>query len=443
MQADALAFIHAMPICGRENQLLSFTQCSHQTLKVIEEVLEATGICGEDTTGIGNCARETVGFKRKTGRVSSIGRRVLMYENGLKNLAFVRYKSRVLDYLEANSSGKLSTTQKTIQIPKALNTIWSSILDDSNPMLTSMTLGSLATKFKTAFSKSTIFAGHGTPIFTKIADSIPEAEFVIVESEEKDEAQHLCDAASGSNPKALTTFVSNLAQSLIEEIKDQRIDYVNLSMGHTVQALKAQANQFCPELALSTEQLHAALQIWLQHFYIPLSSLDGVVLVQAATQSVRPLAPFDSEYAADCIDLPNRLRVGSFSPPADLEIAKDGTNDFNLLESAEANALPCTDLYIAGPDDAIDRASTPPERYQKYASFTATTFGCGPLWPTYPSWAAPIAVVYLIKLNEAMPAGTTTAELIAAATNYGMGRLKDPARHELYPPNLYARKTKL
>ena len=93
--------------------------------------------------------------------------------------------------------------------------------------------------------------------------------------------------------------------------------------------------------------MRAIHRIWFEHFYVPLSSMEGVIVVQAAVTSSQILREKDPDYFADCAILPNRIRVVAFSAE-NTGLSLEGANWQHLFVFGELNADACTDLYING-----------------------------------------------------------------------------------------------
>jgi hypothetical protein len=430
-QMIALEYMRAAPTCDDENRFLKREQCFHPTLRAVQKILYTVERpCTEDgKQDVGGCARESVYFTKKSGRRSSLGKRILIQESFLRSLAFTRYKSRVLDYVVPDMDGTYYTTTVPVKIPKALITIWSDLLDEHDPLAPSFSFSSVGSRFSEVFQDVDGAIGHGVPILNKLAEAIPHAEFVIAETDEATASLYLCDLEGDLNAfERLKNFIGHSSKSLIEKIKENRVDFINMSRGLTLNVLQKQVARYCEGKTVSNDSLLKALALWTDHFYLPLSAIPDVVLVQAGTHAHRPLQFKDSEYLVDCTPMPNRIRIGPVDSPGNKFIPKEGINDYSLLSPAAQNALECNDLFVMGGRKSLEMSS----------SFSSTSLDHDTLFLATSSWLTPVALAYLVQLKDSMPFGTSVPDLIASATNNGKGRIKDPARHELDPMVLYS-----
>jgi hypothetical protein len=436
-QASALRTMRAAPICDAAAKLQYWVPCDHPGLAAIQKVLSETEPCGLDEfeQKKGNCAIERVSFQKKGASKKSRGRRILIIDDGMRSLAFARYANRVLDYAESDESGIYHTTKQEVKIPKGVRKIWSDILMKQEIELPQMAFQPTRAEFYKKF-EGAVPLGHGVKILNKLADFFPDAEFVIAEPGYLAVESELCSADEDASLEKTQAYVENLSRTLIASIREHDINYINLSSGITTRVLQIQAAQTCKDSTPSLPTLRRIQKIWTEHFYGPLSSIPGVILVQAGVFADRLIDEGDPDYLSDCAKFPNRLRVSSFTA-LNPNIPPEGANAWHLLDVQDINALSCLDLFINGgvSDPVVDRDA---EHLMIAPWFATHTLGTTPVQGFSPSFAAPIALSYIIKLKERMPATTSVQKLLDAATSHGLGKIKDPVRYELHPLNMYA-----
>jgi len=439
-EANALIFMAAAPICDAMHRFARWEHCEHPILSPIRAVLNHTPECpAEWSAATGNCVYEKVQFTRKTPTPHSLGQRVLVIDFGLEPLVYSRYASRALDYLVPDEQGNYQTATESIEIPKAMHFIWHELID-KRTRLPAFAFNPIAKQFADRFGHTDSWPlGHGAMIFDRIANDHPAAEFVAARASLAPPDRVLCRSlAEGYSMESIRRYARGLANSLISAVKAYDVNYINMSFGHSLVTERGRIEESCPGLRVSDEKIRAMLRIWLNEFYYPLSSIEGVILVQAAAVSGRSLNEEEPDYLIDCVPLKNRIRVGVINRAEPL-LSPFGANSWELLEAGSFNAAPCTDLFVNSGvgQSGFMSASSPDD--QCAAWYSNTGVGAGIFGPIKTSHAAPLALSYLMAIRKGLPADATTEELLAVATNYGAGRLKDPARYELYPLKLFAR----
>jgi len=240
---------------------------------------------------------------------------------------------------------------------------------------------------------------HGSDILATLGELNPDAEFVVALRQEPPDFR--------ANLHDLRRYYENLVTSYRKLISEYGVRFINMSFGSTAQNGE-----------------NAAIE--LEHFFKPLGSIPGVILVQAGVQNVkRPLLANDPEYLSDCAAIPNRVRVGEVS------FGRDDAG--KALSDSQINALACTDVIVnKGPKLARIRKAyfdkTPYNKDELYCASGIDIFACQ--YGT--SYTAPLFVSYLLYLQETHPELNTTQKLIEKATEGGILNVKDPGTHRQF-----------
>ena len=395
----------------------------------IKAILNETPQCpAELRDGPGNCIFDELTIERKTANESSLGQRVLVLDFGPFPMAYTRFHKRVLDYVEPDSSGWYQTTKKTLRIIRVLKRIYRDILGTKYPEINGGILPQVIdwsheSKYKNAFDSIFTRNFHGERVFSTIAEYSPQAEFVIAEAFSFRDIPNICQV--DTDPKALRNFgeyLDTVVRSLKGIIEEHKIDFVNYSAGHTFSMANKILAETCGK-SLPLDTIHALLNLLLEKFYRPLSSLPGLIFVQAGLDLNSKPKENDPDFITDCTFLPHRLRVHRFIDSKEALTS----NASSLLSDAERAIWPCTDTFLRVQLEP-ELSESEPVNYSVLKTALGM-FGFIPFTNKYytpPSWMAPLATSHLIHLKKTMPAESTVIELLGAANNYGTEKMIDP-----------------
>ena len=471
----ALQILKAAPVCTAENQFSYWEPCEHAASREIREILEQTEECPK-TNGTGNCALEILEFHPRKASESSRGQRIMVIDVDLDEIGSWRHKSRILDVLVPSAGGEFESVPvvKT-KIPKAMKMVIE-LLDSRYPWMSPKSFVAIERLYRQKFSNfdKSYPRTHGFQIFNHLAEYNPKAEFVLVPQQSLS-ADDLCALAHEKEVlKRIRQTIKNQTRSIIDKIKNHEINYINMSFGRTVEMLFDERKLKCQKP--SDERLREVIKIYLEEFFWPLSSIENVIVVQANAESLNELLSlevfkeptcsvlerafwletcslnekrsfnYDSidesglDYLTDCVNLPNRLRVGKISAIRP-DISDEGTEDLTLIDDKDSqNALKCTDIYInqgAKIRRNISLELPPKEDWSFTLWESVNGIGAEPVLITGSSNVAPVAISYLIQLKRMHPE-LTPKQLLKKAKSGGI--IKDPLMHELHLFNVFGSK---
>lgn len=371
-------------------------------------------------------------FLPKPAHAWSAGQRILLIDHGMHALAFTRYKQRVLDFLEFDEHDALTTSTHALKMHRGRRMIFSVILGDEHPYMPARKINDL--NFSSAISQafpSTDLVGHGTPIFGILAEHNPKAEFVISQLPNllaKPFKDHFC-SPSAKSLSQISSFFKSTSDALLNAIQKHDINFIQYAEDATFDAFSGQFREMCPKYLYEADWIRKVQRAHLKYFVKPLTQVPEVILVQAGASSSYKIEKGDKNFWMDCAQLPNRLRVGALNQLAPT-LPIEGANQFELLSPSQRNAEACVDLFV---NSGVNYEWPKFEALRDWqAAAHAVKFSDDGLTEVAytglkPSWAAPVALSYLIYLKNRLPKATTAKELLEHANNNGNGKIKDPA----------------
>ncbi len=415
-------------------------------LPITEElstIVQDTPICPENPNlGIENCALEQINFIKKEGKLSSEGQRVLIIDEGKFPLAYTRYHKRVLDLLEPDEEGWYHTTKKPLFLPKNLKKIFKDILGEKYSDLSASVLKTIFRsgleheideKFRTAMDFTFTGQLHGALVMALIAEYSPEAEIIIAQSFGLTDIPEFCNITKDN--EALVSFGSYLNHAVLsmqELILENKIHWINYSAGNTRQTLDQDAIRKCGKV-FSDNTSKLILQTLLDKFYRPLSSMPGVLFVQAGLPhlSHSHLAE-DPNFTTDCTNLPQRLRVGVFTADKEHKLAPLGENRFDLLDQNQKTKWPCIDTYL---NIRYKHYTESDSKYDDDQTLLRLTngwndFGIYNRTEVTGSFAAPILVSHLIHRKKNIFSEMTMEDFLLESKHRPHGKMIDPALYQ-------------
>ena len=373
-------------------------------------------------------------FVPKPAHMWSTGQRILLIDHGMHALAYTRYKQRVLDFLDFDEHGALTTSTHALKMHRGRRIIFSEIIGNDHPYIPARKINdlNLSAEISQKFP-ATDLVGHGTPIFGILAEHNPKAEFVISQLPNlvawpfKD---HFCSPSTESLSRISSLFES-ASNALLAAIHRHDLNFIQYAENATFDAFNGQFVETCKSIAYDqrADWIRHVQRAHLKHFVKPLTHIPEVILVQAGASSNYKLNKGDKNFWMDCASFQNRLRVGALNKVTP-GLPIEGTNRIDLLPPNQRNAEACVDLFVNSGvnyewpkfDALLDWQAAP--HAIKFSDDGLTEVAYTGLKP---SWAAPVALSYLIYLKNTLPPGTTAKELLAHANNNGSGKIKDPA----------------
>ncbi len=434
-----------------ENNLKLMTCDSKTSSLFASELLEAENQAKEILSGISGscndaenfdhdlCKDVQIHFSTKKAKATSQGQRILIMDNGFHINAMTVYNNRVLDFVGIASDGSLKTVDEVLTVNKASYEI-AKLIDQKYPELPRTLLSSIGNELSKKVNSDQWFRrsgggdwGHGTAIFTQLAEYNPFAEFVLIDDQNFKDVEtalgiDLCKIDQDHKElDKYRSYLENFSKEIISLIKKHDIDFVNFSFSPDINDLSRQLKKRCNKV-FDIADVSKLLQIDLDYFFKPLYSIPNVIAVQAILQT----GDFHSErsrkdHRIDCATFGNRVRVVGFGT-LDSKIPSEGSSDKNLV-SKILGALPCADLAInLGEHGGLHSKRTYPKCF---VNFHYTPF----FEPEPPvplaissSYAAPVAISYLIYLKNTLPKNTPIEEILRIAKD-PKSFIKDPIRH--------------
>jgi hypothetical protein len=367
---------------------------AHALEAAVQALFDASPDCHASQEG--SCAVREAQLAPARPWCQSRGQRVLVIDE--ISFAYAPFE-RVLGYYRQDDEGRLVEVTPAVSMQAGLFTALHDLLGQGTYFRPLLRLPALTEKFSYPRPQA-----HGSLSPARIADLSPLAQLVLV------------DVGGGPPPSCDEAVIEqrlrNRLASVRELVRRHGIGYVNYSMGDTLASLRS-AYQACHP---SEAWLRGVLASTVREWYQPLGTMPGVVLVQSAPnggEASRPLVPNDPDFLADCVALPNRLRVGCASwegeldlgevPPEGLDWARYGAAMDPELQALQA----CVDVYL---------------------------FARGADCVT--SFAAPAALAHLLYLQGARGAAgqppLDAPALVREAEHQDPPRLIDPADDRLY-----------
>lgn len=371
-------------------------------------------------------------FLPKPAHAWSEGQRILLIDHGMHALAFTRYKQRVLDFLDFDEHGALTTSTQALKMHRGRRIIFSDIIGDENPYIPARKINvlNLSVAINQAFPSSDL-VGHGTPILGILAEHNPKAEFVISQLPNlaaKPFKDHFC-APSEDSLSQISSLFERTSNTLLTAIRKHDINFIQYAENATFDAFSEQFVESCPKTNQRSDWIRKVQYAHLKYFVKPLTQVPEVILVQAGASASYKLEKGDKIFWMDCAPLPNRLRVGALNH-LNTPLPIDGANQFNLLPQTQHNAEACIDLFVnSGVNYAWPQLGVLSDWQAAPHAIKFSDDGLTEVAHTglTPSWAAPVALSYLVYLKNTLPKEISAKDLLAHANNYGNGKIKDPA----------------
>lgn len=340
-----------------------------------------------------------------------------------------RYRRRVVGRYETTSDGSYVACQAKAKINRALAGINDKVLG-AYPFTPARLLNSEV--LSDVYERFPKFGGYNdhADIVTSIAAEYAHEAHLVLASLPVPSIAFLCTR----DLNALENSFKTALRTLKTVIKLHGVRFINMSSGIS----RSDARELfdvCDGVAPSDKEVDGVLRV-LQNFVRGLSSIDGVVLVQAGPTVLQELSPQDllREFPIDCDtdSYPNRIRVGGFSLPS-MRLPEHGA-DFstyrNHLYPALQNSESCVDVAINGA--FLKRGMTKNGPGLEFAEFLGTV--STPAIPVS-SYVAPVALAALLKKAQDMwPEALhqiNPQALLRAYTSNGQYKLQDPLAHDL------------
>ena len=379
---------------GTTKDVWSLSPAEQKVLREVDEVLSSDPC---QSTSREACRAVTVSFDRPIAPEPDDDV-ILVIDEGLTLATLALHQHRVLNhYRLADSPNYFVPYQPQVEIPTGMHQIFHHVFKGYEPLASSkaaMALGRrFEAKYRNTFGGSSV-QGHGAPIFNLLAELNPYAKFVIVHNEPRFSSWNICDITTPGGAKRNHDHWKEKAEALVKIATQYHIKWVNYSAGWDRNRAKHswQVSQ-CDGPVPSDEvwdQFVRDTNVIAESF----SQVPGLLFVQAgADPSDTDSQDVEKFYGADCVTLPQRLRVGFLNLDSS-RLSPSQERDGQLLSLGQRLAAPCTDLFVR--DGLIE--SFLPSKEPIY--FTATGFSHAPLNISGTSYATPVGLsfaAYLMK----------------------------------------------
>jgi hypothetical protein len=358
--------------------------------------------------------------------------RILIIDGGkncdlMKGPAEGRYKHRIFDRFRLTPFGDYVACSSRMKFPRAL----AKILHDTpgaHQYVPAKGIGrDVSDAVIAKFPNAERHYSHGNAILSMLAEYNPRATFALAEVPNRG-PRLLCFGTDAE----LNEFDLHVIASLETIILFDGIRYVNFAAGVTRDSIREALQTQCVRAQVTDERIDA-LMLSSTRWIRALSNIPGVTFVQAGA-SIGEGEPLEN-YEPDCsaADMPNRLRVAHFDAPHST-ISQNGAT----YDSPWGSSIPqwyrggagCLDIYMNSglfpppPDDIVQASGSRPAE-----SGGSTGFGVAPLPLMSTSYAAPLALSYLI--NAVATGGDHDPKhLFGELTHNGAMPLHDPLLNE-------------
>lgn len=249
--------------------------------------------------------------------------------------------------------------------------------------------------------------GHGSTVFSLLADTNPRHPLVIVDALNLDaiDRADYCDTSGSAAARArLDRAASSAAAALRELMARHNVRFVNYSAGHTLPVLAADWAQQCGSPVPARALLRARLAAYAP-LYEVLFNTPGVVAVQAAAEGGDPADfPYDQPAPA----FRNRLRAGYFTALQSGLDARGGGSHAGLTPWPGAGRA---DLWLN-----TGVLPTRPFAFNSTPLLQTDGFGVTLLPVTAPqtSWIAPLGLSRLVHLRTSQFAARAWDDALVA-----------------------------
>jgi len=316
----------------------------------------------------------------------------------------IRYRKRIRNYYRLGQTGAVPAAT-TWRVPTRL---WNALDRFSGPdHVPAWRLDGLREPIQSSYGSIPFDnVGHGSTVFSLLADTNPHQPLVIMDSIDlfRIDPVDYCDASgSVAVQNRLLQASQAAAGQIIRVMRDNNVRFVNFSAGHTLPVVTADWRRDCgtqPSDAVLRQKLAAYAPI-----YDALFRTVGVMTIQAAIEGADAADfPYDQPSPA----WPNRLRTGYFTS-LNSGVDSQGRGDHAGLTGwpGAANA----DIYVN-----TGVLPTRPYAYNFTPLLQIGEFGIDhfPITAPQTSWVTPLALSRLINLRYGTFANRTMDDSLIA-----------------------------
>jgi hypothetical protein len=301
-----------------------------------------------------------------------------------------RFRNRIKGFYRVTASG-LGDATGSWRLPAVL----AQVLDQySGPAhVAAQTLAPLSSAIAARYPVLDLDStGHGSYVFSLLADSNPHQPLVLVHGINLAEAApaDYCDATGSPAVQARLLAASQaVADKLRAVMAEHNVRFINYSQGHSVSVLVENWPKVCKTAVPAEPVLRAKLAAY-GPMYKVLFGTPGVITAHAAADGNSAL---DFPYDQASPDWPNRLRVGFFTSLKS-GLDAEGRGDVGSLTAWPAGGR--ADIYVN-----TGVMPTRPFAYGETPLLQLDTYGVGlfPISAPTTSWVTPLALTRLINVR--------------------------------------------
>lgn len=344
---------------------------------------------------------------------------ILVIDTGMKLTALTLYADRIKGFYKWNGTRLIQYYPK-IRVPKPYFDFMKELAKDTSLQDKEIDelKKALLSKLKPYMSQLRNLTQHGDPIFNTLARANPNHDFILVEP---------LNAPTCFDPKSESIEDeklqhSHFAQAIRKLTIEHNVKLINLSRGWSV----PEVERLCPDKNYTTSDYQAYIEA-IKPYYMLLGSIEKVLLIQASQNEIDELAYQQQpwKYHLDCLEIPNRIRVGWAIIDSSTQIEKDGSNNLSLIaDKSQISFAACTDMYIA---------TASPTDFAHSSHFLTTIDGLLDVnFGSSTSYLTPIALSYI---NYLLDTGRTPAMVKNSVKPNSSPKIFDPVSNGAFIVN--------
>ncbi|MBQ4847587.1 hypothetical protein [Pseudoalteromonas sp. MMG005] len=335
---------------------------------------------------------------------------IMVLDAGMEFQAILRYRSRIKAYLKYDVQNKaFIESNPSIKVTKVGQQLMSQLdtftFEDPNQN-GAMVPGFIPAKWLEELAKvytekvpsdifdpdtNMIYATHGTMVLGYLAEHIPKAEFVLVDTASFLPFLQHSDLMCNKDSNALLSYMQSAADSLKANAIDKYgVNFVNFSGGYTQDHVTNAFNNKCEGTLQSGEATSLLLAV--KPVYDVMFSSTDVLGIQAGIRGVDEVSS-----VLDTVAYDNRVRVASYTTvEQDSPLDNDGKvqwrdvfNNFKQHFGGHEHIDLYINFGIKGFNSDVTN-STPKMISDVFGMRYASE------WELHSSWAAPVATAYAV-----------------------------------------------
>lgn len=379
-------------------------------------ILEEARSCKEDELCYNEDYFETATWSPEDYGWFPEGPRVLIVDVGFsQRLLLGRYKKRILDLLKVTDEGEyISSPRVQISGVSKFFLQISNITGTAREYVSAQMMQNLFSEedLGILFDENLpVGGGHSLAAISIIGEYVPSSSLMLAEP-----ASIPNDIFCKKDLGRIRIFSERAGNSLVQKIKENNIDYINISGGEDISRFQERYRQQCNGI-LTIEDASAMLTE-IEPFYKILDD-SGVLLFQASPNELwRSDRIAEVKYPLDCsMGLQNRVRV-HYGLKGQRLVPQKGV-DF----SNNSQASSCVDAYVTYEYPSSKSGGT--------SLYWSNGFRWEPVNIPYSSWMAPVLTAYVASKHSSW-SKLSTSEIKDRIFQGRNKILLDPLGHKLF-----------